>query len=258
MKRSSKPHRIATRAVLMAALAVCVVVSVGCAVFFYFACILPAVDKAATFDLSRLADPGVPPDAIQRSIPVSEVPPHVLQALISREDPRFYQHDGNDYVGMGREFWGHLRGREVRGSRTITQQLAQNAFDLESHSNRHLLLLALARRIEQHFAKAEILEFYLNRVYFGLVAKKSVFGIEAAAQVYFVHKASDLNLVEGATLVGLIRSPERYSPFRDPKAALAARNVVLHRMAEDGWITKEGLEAALREPLRIVDLQHVE
>lgn len=237
----------------MAALAVCVVVSVGCAVFFYFAYILPAADKAATFDLSRLADPGVPPDAIQRSIPVSEVPPHVLQALISREDPRFYQHDGNDYVGMGREFWGHLRGREVRGSRTITQQLAQNAFDLESHSNRHLLLLALARRIEQNLAKTEILDCYLNRVYFGLAANKPVFGIAGGAEVYFAKKAADLNLVEGAMLVGLLRSPDHYSPFRDPKAALAARDEVLHRMAEDGLITKDRLEAALNEPLHVVE-----
>jgi len=253
MNSTSKRNRIVTRSLLIAAFVVCVVVPVGGAGFFYFACILPAVDKAATFDLSRFSDPELPPDAIHRSIPVSEVPTFVLQALISREDPRFYQHDGNDYVGMGREFWGYLRGREVRGSRTITQQLAQNAFELEAHSNRHLLLLALARRIEQNLAKAEILECYLNRVYFGLAAKKPVFGIAAGAEVYFAKKAADLDLVEGAMLVGLLRSPDRYSPFRDPKAALTARNEVLHRMAEDGWITKDRLEAALNEPLHVVE-----
>jgi len=244
-------NRIIRRRLLAAVIVAFVILPCAGAGFLYYALIKPAFEKAETFDLSRLASPELPADALHHAIPIQEVPPHVIHALVSREDPRFFQHSGIDYVGTLRKLLRREKNSPAQGARTITQQLVLMSFDLSQYSNRHLLLLAIARRIERKFTKNEILEFYLNRVFFGTVAERPVYGIEAASHAYFEAKATTLRLEDGAMLVGLIRSPARLSPYHDADAALGARNEVLHRMAEEGYITKKTLESALVEPLHV-------
>lgn len=251
MTVSTVKHRVPRRFLPTAAIVVLIILPCACIGFLHFAFVMPAIAKAETFDLSLLASPELPPDALHHAILIRDVPPHVVHALISREDPRFLQHAGIDYVATAREFWRHGLNSPKQGARTISQQLALISFDLSRHSNRHLLLLALARRIERNLTKNQILECYLNRVFFGTVAEKPVHGIEAASLAYFSKKASALRLEDGAMLIGLIRSPTHLSPYHDAGAALSARNEVLHRMAEDRWITNEELALALQEPLHV-------
>lgn len=243
--------RISWRTLFMAMIVIFMVVPLVCVGYLYIAFIAPVGEKAETFDLSQLNLPESLPGAIHHAIPVQDLPKHVIHALISREDPRFYEHSGIDYTGMARAFWSSFRCHSAQGSSTITRQLSLNSFDLSGHRNRQLLILALARRIEQKFTKAEILQFYLNRIYFGTVAGKSLCGIEAASLTYFGKKTSALSLSEGAMLIGLIRSPSRFSPYRDTNAALVERNEVLHRMEQNGWITEKVLDSALKEPLSV-------
>jgi penicillin-binding protein 1A len=251
MSAPPEKHRATSRFLPTAAVVVFVILPCACASLLWFVFIMPAIAEAEMFDLSRLASPELPPDAFHQAIPIRDVSPHVIHALISREDPRFLQHAGIDYVATAREFWRHGQNRPTQGARTITQQLALISFDLSRYSNRHLLLLALARRIERNLTKNQILECYLNRVFFGTVDGKPVHGIEAASLAYFGEKASALRLEDGAMLIGLIRSPTRLSPYHDAGAALVARNEVLRRMAEDRWITNEELGLALQEPLHV-------
>lgn len=246
----TKQRRI-RRFLLTTVIVVFVILPSAGAGFLYFACIKPSVEQAEAFDLSRLVSPELPPDALHRAIPIRDVPPHVIKALVSREDPRFYQHSGIDYIEALRDFLRHAPNNPTQGTRTITQQLALMAFDLSRHANQHLLVMALARRIERHFSKNQIFECYLNRVFLGIVAGKPIYGIEAGSLAYFDAKTSTLPLEDGAMLIGLIRSPTILSPYRDACAALAARNEVLHRMAECGYITKEELKTALKKHLQV-------
>lgn len=170
-----------------------------------------------------------------------------VNALISREDTRFYQHHGVDPIGVTRAvvrnlFFGGFR----EGASTITQQLARNSFPLGGKNlHRKLIEAALAFRIETELTKEEILEAYMNRIYFG----SGTYGIEAASQTYFGKPASRLNLPEAATLAGLIRSPNRFSPLNNPKASVRERNTVLKRMCDIGLITQTQRDEAMREEL---------
>ncbi len=151
------------------------------------------------------------------------------EALLAREDSRFYEHHGIDPVGIARAIVRdivHLRVRE--GGSTITQQLARNSFPLGGRNlNRKILEAFVALRIEQSFTKEQILEFYADRIYFG----SGVYGLETASQTYFGKKSADLSLGESAMLAGLIRSPNRYSPRTNMEGAIAQRDEVLDRMS---------------------------
>ena len=177
-----------------------------------------------------------------------------VNALITREDTRFYQHHGVDPLGIARAILRdilyrlHFRGGNLEGASTITQQLARNSFPLGGKNlNRKLIEAALAFRIETELSKEQILEAYMNRIYFG----SGFYGIETASRGYFGKPASRLSLGDAALLAGLIRSPSRFSPFNNPEAALRNRNVVLHRMFELNFIDSARLEAALREPVKL-------
>ena len=163
-------------------------------------------------------------------VPLSAVSQHFIDALIAREDSRFWKHGGVDFLGIARAFVTNIGAGKIRqGASTITQQLARNAFALEGRTiDRKLLEMALARRIEQHYSKARILELYVNRIYFG----NGFFGVEAAAQGYFGKPAADLTLGQAAILAGLIRSPSKLAPVRDPEAATRERDAVIDRMVE--------------------------
>lgn len=176
-------------------------------------------------------------------VPISEVSPHFVKALLVREDARFYDHGGIDFRGVARAFVRNVKdGRIVQGASTITMQLARNSYtDLNDRSiHRKLVEMMLARRIEKVCSKDQILEHYLNRIFFGT----GLYGIQRASQVYFGKHASQLTLSEGAMIAGIIRSPVRFSPFRNLQSAIKERDVVLSRMLETKIITaEEELEA---------------
>ena len=180
-------------------------------------------------------------------VPFDKVSNHFVNALISREDRRFYQHHGVDPIGVARAaarnlFFGGFR----EGASTITQQLARNSFPLGGKNlHRKLIEAALAFRIETELTKEEILEAYMNRIYFG----SGTYGVEAASQTYFGKPASRLPLHEAATLAGLICSPTRFSPFNNPQGSVRERNIVLHRMHDLGLITLAQQDEATSAPL---------
>jgi penicillin-binding protein 1A len=177
----------------------------------------------------------------------NKVSQNFVNALISREDSRFYEHHGIDPLGIARAALLNLfLGGMKQGASTITQQLARNSFPLGGKNfNRKFLEAALAFRIEMEMSKEQILELYMNRIYFG----SGLYGVEAASQAYFGCPAADMDLSQAALLAGLIRSPNRLSPLNNIDASLAQRNVVLGRMEDLGFITHDQLEKAEAEQI---------
>src|SRR3989440_4955646 len=163
-------------------------------------------------------------------VSLDEVSPLFIDALLAREDTRFYQHPGVDWHGIFRALVRDiLSGSAKEGASSITQQLARNSLPLGGRNlSRKLLEAMVAFRIEHEFTKKQILELYVNRIYFGA----GCYGVETASQAYFGKNASKLNLPEAALLAGLIRSPNRFSPLKNPEGAANERNAVLDRMVE--------------------------
>jgi penicillin-binding protein 1A len=179
---------------------------------------------------------------------VNQISPFFKKALLAREDSRFYEHHGVDFVGVSRALTSNLSHFTLlQGGSTITQQLARNSFDLGGRNmSRKILEAFMACRIEFTFSKDQILADYINRIYFG----SGYYGLEAAARAYFGKSASQVSLSEAATLAGLIRSPNRYSPINNATGAEAQRNEVLDRMAELGYISNSEAQAAKATPLK--------
>lgn len=170
-------------------------------------------------------------------MPLDLLPPHVIGAVVAIEDRRFFEHSGLDPWGFARAVFANLRaGRLAQGGSTLTQQLAKNLFlSPERTFARKLEELALALWLELRLSKADILELYLNRVYFGAGA----YGIEAASQRYFDKSARALSVAEAAIIAGLLKAPSKYSPIASPEAARSRGRIVLSKMAETGVITPE-------------------
>ncbi|KQQ80667.1 transglycosylase domain-containing protein [Aureimonas sp. Leaf324] len=177
------------------------------------------------------------------AVALDRISPYVPQAVMAIEDRRFYSHWGVDPVGILRAFSENLAaGDTVQGGSTLTQQLAKNIFLTPDQTlQRKIQEAILSLWLETKFSKDQILEMYLNRVYFGSGAT----GIQAAARRYFDKNADELNLIESATLAGLLKAPSRLSPARDPEAARARAGVVLQAMLEEGKITKAEFDDAL-------------
>src|SRR6059058_3723218 len=175
-------------------------------------------------------------------VSLDEVSPLFIDALLAREDTRFYQHPGVDWHGIVRALVRDvMTGSAKEGASSITQQLARNSLPLGGRTlHRKLLEAMVALRIEGKFTKQQILELYINRIYFG----SGCYGVETASQAYFGKNASKLNLSEAALLAGLIRSPNRFSPLRNPEGAAAQRDAVLTRMVELKKITSAQAEQA--------------
>lgn len=176
-------------------------------------------------------------------IPIDAVPEIFIDALRAGEDQRFYSHQGVDYVGVVRAFYLNWKaGKTTQGASTITQQLARNAYDLEGERRRRgetgmqrkLVEAFLSMRIEQRYSKREILEFYLNRIYFG----SGFYGIRSASLGYFGKEPVELNALESAAIVGCIKNPSNLSPLTFPAANRKSRNLVLGRMVELGAISR--------------------
>ena len=183
-------------------------------------------------------------------IPLDLIPPIVIDAVVATEDRRFNDHWGLDPVGLVRAAFANLRaGRFAQGGSTLTQQLAKNLFLTSDRTmGRKLEELVLAVWLEMRLGKRDILELYLNRVYFG----GGAYGIEAAAQRYFDKSARELSIAEAAVLAGLLKAPSKYSPSTNPDAARARGRVVLTKMREFRVITPEQEARARAEDIRFV------
>ncbi len=176
------------------------------------------------------------------TLTVKELPPHLIDAILSTEDRRFYMHYGIDPIGLFRAIViNSLHGNVKQGGSTITQQLAKNLFLSQQKTYKRKIQEALlAIWLEHELTKDEILTAYLNRVYMG----SGTYGVDAASHVYFNKSAKDINLKESAMLAGLLRAPSRYSPLASPKEAEARAKVVLAAMVDNGKITKKEAKTA--------------
>ena len=182
-------------------------------------------------------------------IRISELPDYVPNAVIAIEDRRFYSHFGVDPLGLLRAAFANMgAGRVVQGGSTITQQLAKNLFLTPKRTfERKLQEVVLAMWLEARFSKEEILQLYLNRVYYGAGAT----GIEKAAAIYYQKSAPDLTIGEAATLAGLLKAPSNYNPLHHPDAAAERSRLVINSMVATGAITEREALAALASPAAV-------
>ena len=223
-------------------------------------------ERATTYDLDRINDLEEPSIILDRNgkeigrifvqnrsvIPITKVPEIFIQALRAGEDSRFLSHHGVDYIGVLRAAILNAQGGN-QGASTITQQLARNAYDLKQEAvqrqettiQRKMVEAFLARRIEDRYTKREILEFYLNRIYFG----SGFYGIRSASLGYFGKEPMDLSAPECASLVTLIKNPSARSPLNSLEQNLAGRNYVLGRMHEEKMISTAELVEFRASPL---------
>lgn len=181
--------------------------------------------------------------------PLDRIPKTLTQAVIATEDVRFFEHPGLDYIGILRAAWTNLRhgGKKVEGASTITQQLARSLFlSAERSYDRKLRELILAYKMEAVSTKEQILETYLNQIYFG----QGSYGVASAAQSYFGKEIEKLTLAESAFLGGLPKSPSRFSPFTNYERAKKRQEHVLARMEEAGFISVAERDAAIAEELK--------
>ncbi len=228
----------------------------------------PYRERAAKFDLEKINDLELPSLIVDRNgkeigrffvqnrsiIPIEQVPQVFIDALKAGEDQRFDIHNGVDPLGIARAFYLNWKaGETTQGASTITQQLARNAYDLEgerkrlgeSGMQRKIVEAFLAMRIEDRYSKKEILEFYLNRIYFG----SGYYGIRTASLGYFGKEPSELNALESAAIVGCIKNPTNLSPINNMRGNRNSRNLVINRMAELGMITKREAHELCQTPL---------
>ena len=181
--------------------------------------------------------------------PYDQIPKTVVQAFTASEDASFFRHEGLNYVAMFRAFLANVRtGRKAQGGSTITMQVARGlVLSSEKTYSRKIKEMLLARKMEQQLKKDEILYLYLNQIYLG----QGAHGVGAAAQVYFRKDVRELTVPEAAILAGLPQAPSRYSPIHNPASAKERQRYVLHRMAEEGHITKADAERFAKEPVKL-------
>src|SRR5207245_9224384 len=180
------------------------------------------------------------------NVPLKELPPYLPKAFIAIEDRRFYSHYGVDPVGIARAVVANILHRGVsQGGSTLTQQLAKNLFLTQERTMaRKLQEVELALWLERKHSKNEILELYLNRVYFG----SGAYGVEAASQRYFGKSAKNVTVAEAAMLAGLVKSPSRLAPNRNPEGAEARAQIVLAAMADAKFISAAQAKASIGHP----------
>jgi penicillin-binding protein 1A len=189
-------------------------------------------------------------------VPIASLPAHVKLAVLAAEDAGFYEHEGLNYFGILRAFAVNVRsGRTRQGGSTITQQVVKNLLlDPERTYKRKIREALLARKLEQELSKDEILELYLNHIYFG----HGRYGIEEAARDNFGKSAKDLSIAEAGLLAGLPAGPELFSPRKDVKRALGRRTFVLAQMHEKGFLNDAQYDAAKDEPVRLASVTEVD
>ena len=190
----------------------------------------------------------------RRDVPLSVIPPVMVQAVLAIEDRRFYDHFGIDPIGIASAAVDNVFGKNkyLRSGSTVTQQLVKNTFltpeqTLKRKVSEWFMSIALERRL----TKEQVLTLYLNDVSLGQRGSFAIHGVQEAARLFFAKDVTNLSLSEAATIAGVIQSPSRLSPFNNPDRAKDRRNVVLHAMADSGFITDDAAERASREPLQM-------
>jgi penicillin-binding protein 1A len=189
------------------------------------------------------------------AIPLEEIPPHLIKAVLATEDARFFDHFGIDIIGTLRAVVRNAKNDGVvQGGSSITQQVAKNIFLSPERTLRRKVNEAFfALWIEAHLTKEEILKLYLDRSYLG----GGAYGVEAAAQFYFGKSVRDVSVSESAILAGLFKAPTNYAPHQDLEAARGRANVVLYRMLDAGFISQGDLLQARRNPAAIVAAKNI-
>jgi len=225
--------------------------------YLYFTHDLPRVDSLRDYTppiISRVyADEGelIGEFFLEKRIvvPTEGIPQFVLQAFVSAEDARFFEHEGLDYSAIFRALWKNIKAGEiVQGGSTITQQVARSLLlSSERKWSRKIREAILAYRMEKSLSKEEILYLYLNQIYLG----HGAYGIEAAAQNYFGKQLGDLNMAEAAMLAGLPQAPTRNSPYNHPRKAKMRQAYVIDQMVENGYISRAEATDALETVLEI-------
>ena len=228
-----------------------VAAAVGCVIYGVWASFYNIKDveripeRSVVFDMDGKSYSRLAGEENRTIVTLDKVSPYFVNALLAREDTRFYKHHGVDPLGIARAIFRNAIHFHIReGGSTLTQQLALNTFLGGKHNrsiHRKILEAFLAVRIEQNYSKRTIIEHYINRIYFGA----GVNGVETASQTYFAKSAAQLSLSESAMLVGIIRSPTRFSPATHLEKAIIQRDVVLHRMQELGMIKEPAMQAAI-------------
>lgn len=188
-------------------------------------------------------------EANREVVPLDKISPHLKRAVLAIEDSHFYQHHGINPGGVLRALLANLQANQtVEGGSTLTMQLVKNLFLSPKRTiSRKAAEAVLSIRLEQIFTKDQIMELYLNQVYWG----HNLYGVETAAQSYFSKSAADLNLAEAAMMAGIIQAPEEYSPFSNYKLAKQRQATVLDRMVRLKWITPEEAQKAREQPLLV-------
>ncbi len=201
------------------------------------------------YDINGTQLTSIHDEANREVVPLDKISPNLKRAVMAIEDSHFYTHHGINPGGVIRAFVKNMEeGRTVEGGSTLTMQLVKNLFLSPKRAfSRKVAEAVLAIRLEQIFNKNQILELYLNQVYWG----HNLYGVETASRSYFNKPASKLTLAEGAMMAGLIQAPEEYSPFVNYKLAKQRQATVLNRMKELKWITPQEEQAALKQPLGI-------
>jgi len=186
-------------------------------------------------------------EANREVVPLNKISPNLKRAVMAIEDSHFYQHHGINPGGVMRALAANLEANQtVEGGSTLTMQLVKNLFLSPKRAlSRKAAEAVLSIRLEQIFTKDQIMELYLNQVYWG----HNLYGVETAARSYFNKSAADLNLAEAAMMAGIIQAPEEYSPFSNYKLAKQRQATVLDRMVTLKWITAEEAESARQQPL---------
>lgn len=184
-------------------------------------------------------------------IPLDQIPEDLIHATLAVEDQQFYHHKGFNPVGLARAMWQNVTSGEVQaGGSTITQQLVKNLFLTQEQTfTRKIKEAVITLQVEMNYTKDEILEQYLNVIYYG----QGAYGVEMAAEVYFGKKASELTLAEATMLAGIPKSPNYYNPLLNADAAKQRQRVVLDLMVQEGHLTKQQADAAWQEPLHYVE-----
>jgi penicillin-binding protein 1A len=229
-----------------------------CGLFAFYASQLPPIDQLAVpkrppdiqilgVDGSVLADRG---DTGGAAVRLGDLPPYLPKAFVAIEDRRFYYHFGVDPVGIARAAVRNLGGGAMQGGSTLTQQLAKNLFLTQERTiSRKFQEAILALWLERKYSKDQILELYLNRVYFG----SGAYGVQAAARKYFGCDAKDVTLSEAALLAGLMKSPSKLAPNRNLKGANERAAQVITAMAEQGYVTQAMAKVALGNPAQVAN-----
>jgi penicillin-binding protein 1A len=186
-------------------------------------------------------------------VPITKIPQNMINAMVAVEDSRFWKHKGIDYIAIARAVGKDiLYGGLKEGASTITQQLAKVMFlTPEKTFKRKIKEAALAIKIEKYLEKKEILELYLNKVYFG----HGAYGVEMASQIYFGKSITQTSLSEAALIAGLVKAPSTYSPYNNITKAKERQHLVLSRMEDEGYIRKSEKENALRQPIHLSSMR---